>query len=321
MRVEKRREAVDVIIPVYKPDRKFGRLLKMLAEQTYPVNRIIVMNTERAYWNDEAYRGTPGLEVHHLSKEEFDHGGTRNLGAWYSEAPVMVFMTDDAVPQDRYLIERLVEALEQTGPSGEVVAEAYARQVPAKDCRTVERYVRAFNYPEESRIKTKADLPQLGIKTYFASNVCCAYKKEIFNRLEGFVNHTLFNEDMLYAAEAVKAGYAVAYAAEAKVIHSHNLTPLKQLHRNFDMAVSQADHPEIFDGVPSEGEGIRMIKTVAARLLKTGRFWLLPELVLSSAGKYLGYRLGKNYRRLPKKAVLWCSTNDSYWEKTWRKMK
>ena len=37
---------VDVIIPVYKPDQKFLSLLKRLKRQTYPVNRIIIMNTE-----------------------------------------------------------------------------------------------------------------------------------------------------------------------------------------------------------------------------------------------------------------------------------
>ena len=37
---------VDVIIPVYKPDQKFLSLLKRLKRQTYPVNRIIIMNTD-----------------------------------------------------------------------------------------------------------------------------------------------------------------------------------------------------------------------------------------------------------------------------------
>ena len=40
---------VDVIIPTYKPGKKFSRLLKMLGLQTYPVGRIIVMNTDMAY--------------------------------------------------------------------------------------------------------------------------------------------------------------------------------------------------------------------------------------------------------------------------------
>lgn len=89
---------VDVLIPVYKPDRRFARLLQMLRKQTVLPNRIIIMNTEKSYWNADGYRNIPGMEVHHLTKEEFDHGGTRNLAAWYSESDIMIFMTDDASP-------------------------------------------------------------------------------------------------------------------------------------------------------------------------------------------------------------------------------
>ena len=36
---------VDVLIPVYRPDRKFARTLQMLGRQTCRVNKIIVINT------------------------------------------------------------------------------------------------------------------------------------------------------------------------------------------------------------------------------------------------------------------------------------
>ena len=136
---------VDVIIPVYQPGRTFSGLLEMLGRQTYPIGKIIIMNTDKSYWNDSGYQGIPGLEVHHVTKAEFDHGGTRNLGASYSDADIMVFLTDDAVPKDERLIERLVEALSWTGDDGETVAVAYARQLPAADCRYIERYTRSFN--------------------------------------------------------------------------------------------------------------------------------------------------------------------------------
>lgn len=304
---------VDVLIPVYRPDRRFSRLLQMLGQQTYRVSRIIVINTEKQYWNEEGYKSVPGLEVHHISKKEFDHGATRNLAAGYSDGEVMIFMTDDAVPCDRYLVERLVGALEQEGPGGETIAMAYARQVPDKDCRVVERYTRAFNYPSKGRIKTLEDLPELGIKTYFASNVCCAYRKNIFEENGGFAGRAIFNEDMVYAAGVMQAGYGIAYAAEARVIHSHNMTFKGQFRRNFDLAVSQAQHPEVFADLPSEGEGIRLVKDTAIWLLRTGRLWLIPVLVVSSGCKYMGYRMGKQYRRLPKSVILRCTMNREYW--------
>lgn len=162
----KNSKRVDVIIPTYRPGKKFSRLLKMLELQTYPIRRIIVMNTEKAYWNDKGFEGIDNLEVHHITKPEFDHGATRNRGARYSRAEIMVFMTDDAVPADEFLIERLAAAFEKRGPLGESVIMAYARQLPDKDCAMAERYTRAFNYPEESCIKTKADLPRLGSRRF-----------------------------------------------------------------------------------------------------------------------------------------------------------
>ncbi len=308
-------QRVDVIIPVYKPGRKFSGLLEMLKRQTYPIGKIIIMNTEKSYWNDSGYEGIPGLEVHHVTKKEFDHGGTRNQGAGYADGDIMVFLTDDAVPKDKFLIERLVGALSWMGDGGEEMAVAYARQLPAADCRVIERYTRDFNYPGESRIKTLASLPELGIKTYMASNVCCAYRRDIFVKQGGFVTQTIFNEDMIYAAGAVKAGYGIAYAAEAEVVHSHNLTGRQQFHRNFDLAVSQADHPEIFADVPSEGEGIRLVKKTADYLVKSGRIWLVPSLVYSSGCKYAGFWLGKRYRRLPLWLVRHCTMNQSYWNR------
>ena len=310
-----RRLKVDVVIPAYKPGKKFSRLLKMLERQTWPVGKVIVMNTEKSFWNDHGFEGIGNLEVHHLTKEEFDHGDTRNRGMKLSRADIVVFMTDDAVPADEHLIEELVKAFAQRGPEGEAVIMAYARQLPDKDCALAERYTRSFNYPEESCVKTKADLKRLGIKTFFASNVCCAYDREKFWFQGGFIRRTIFNEDMIFAGRAVlQDDYAVAYAAEARGIHSHNYNCRQQFKRNFDLAVSQADHPEIFNGIRSESEGIRLVKSTARFLIRQKKPWLVPGLVVKSGFKYLGYRAGKCYRLLPGWMILKCTMNREYWK-------
>ena len=314
---EKRQEkTVDVIIPVYKPDETLSRLLKRLGEQSYPIRKIIIMNTEQSFWKEKEYSWVPNLEAHHVTKEEFDHGGTRNRGAGYSQADIMVFMTDDAVPADKDLIKALVKSLDQTGEGGEKVVMAYGRQLPNPDCALAEQYTRSFNYPEESRVKTGEDLKELGIKTFFASNVCCAYDRAEFFKAGGFIKRTIFNEDMIYAGNAVRRRrQAVAYAADAKVYHSHNYGCIDQFKRNFDLAVSQADHPEVFEGIRSEGEGIRLVKKTSAWLIKEGKPWLVPGVIVKSGFKYMGYLLGKRYRSLPKGLVLSVTMNREYWKK------
>ena len=299
---------VDVIIPVYHPGKEFSVLLERLTEQTAVIHRIIAMNTEENYWNKELEQKYPLLEVHHLKKSEFDHGGTRAWAAELSDAEIMVFMTQDAVPADRNLIENLVKALEKE----KMIAAAYARQLPNEMCSFAERYTRSFNYQEKSYVRTQRDLSLYGIKTFFCSNVCAAYKKEIYQELGGFVRKTIFNEDMIYAGKLIQMGYGIAYAADAKVIHSHNYSCMQQFHRNFDLGVSQAEHPEIFAGVPSEGEGIKLVKKTINYLIQKRKIWLIPGVILQSGCKYAGYLSGKNYRKLPRKMILWCTMNREY---------
>ena len=94
-----KRLTVDVIIPTYKPDRRFARLIRRLGQQTYPINKIIVVNTEKQDWKPEYCKKVKNLEVHHVSRQEFDHGRTRNFGASLSQGDIMIFMTDDAIPK------------------------------------------------------------------------------------------------------------------------------------------------------------------------------------------------------------------------------
>ena len=303
-------KTVDVIIPAYHPGKEFATLIKRLEKQSVSIHRIIVMNTEESMWNKEWEKLSDAMEVHHLTKEEFDHGGTRARAAELSDADVMVFMTQDAMPADRELLAELLKALDQE----ENIAAAYARQLPNAECSFVERYTRAFNYPDTSLVKTKADLDKYGIKTFFCSNVGAAYKKDIYEKQGGFVRRTIFNEDMIYAGGLIQAGYGIVYAAEARVIHSHNYNCMQQFHRNFDLGVSQAEHPEIFEGVPSEGEGMRLVKKTLAYLIHSGRIWLIPGFVLQCAGKYAGYLAGKKFRKLPKKFILWCTMSPNYWK-------
>ncbi len=309
---------VDIIIPVYKPDKTFFTLIERLEKQTVPINKIILMNTEQKYFDRLIY-GTSFIEkyrnvyVNHLSKMEFNHGDTRKRGVMRSDASIFVMMTQDAIPADEHLIEELIKPLEKKG-----VAAAYARQLAAQDCNPIERYTRDYNYPPVSRMKSAADIDKLGIKAYFCSNVCAAYNREIYDSLGGFIKHTIFNEDMIYAAGAIKAGYKIAYAAEAKVIHSHNYTCAQQFHRNFDLGVSQADHPEVFAQVPSEGEGIRLIKSTTAHLWSSKKKRFIPYLYINSFCKYMGFLLGKHYKKLPVGLVLKCTMSRTYWEQTGR---
>lgn len=306
---------LDVIIPVYHPDEKLHRLLLGIESQTCQPEHIFLLHTEEKDVKEDLKWAVPErlweqISIIRIEKQNFDHGRTRDMGMQMSEADVVLCMTQDAVPFCENMLESLMRTLEQNRN----VAVVYGRQIPESESNVLERYTRAFNYPSKSRVKSKADLPKLGIKTYFCSNVCAAYRRDVYRKIGGFEKHIIFNEDMVFATKAIQNGYSIAYDAEAMVRHSHNYTYKQLVKRNFDIGVSQACYPEIFKHVKSEKEGIRMISKIMGELTERKQFLQMGEFLIESSLKYVGYQLGKHYKWLPEHIVLELTMNKEYWK-------
>lgn len=301
---------VDVIIPTYKPGERLLRILDFLEKQTIKPSKIILMNTEESLFNDvaEKVKMYSNVEVHHVTRENFDHGKTRAEGVSFSNADFFLCLTDDAIPTDKQLIEKLLMCFEDS----EVVV-AYGRQLPGRKSSITEKYTRKYNYPEFSCKKTEKDIEKMGIKAFFCSNACAMYRRSTYNELGGFIDKTIFNEDMIFAHAVLLNQKAIYYQAEATVIHSHKYDLKQQFKRNFDLGVSHAMYPEIFLGMKSESEGMRMVKKVSLELLNDGNGIFIPYFFLQCAAKLLGYKTGRNYKKLSKKRIHSCTMNQNFW--------
>lgn len=315
---------IDVIIPVYKPDHKLERLIEKLVAQSVCPRKIILLNTECAPEYSTIrikervqkliakirISKATNLEIRiiTIAREDFDHGGTRHYGSTLSNAEYIIYMTQDAIPKDMTLIENLLKPMEQPK-----VAIVYGKQEANKHAGVLEQYTRLYNYPSVDRVKSKEDKQIDGIKTYFCSNVCACYCKKVYDELGGFVRRTIFNEDMIYAASAIEAGYSIVYSSKAKVIHSHSYTLMEQLRRNFDLGVSQKEYKHVFSNVSSEKEGLKFVRQTLSYLYDQKKYFEIFEFVMETGFKYIGYFLGKRYTSLPKSLCQWLSMNKAYW--------
>lgn len=302
---------VDAVIPAYKPGHDLRELVEKLLDQTVRLGRIIIINTDREFFDEKEYLIAPAVEVVHITRHEFDHAGTRDMGLRMSDADYVLFMTMDAIPKDNYLVEKLLSGFRRA----DNIAVSYARQLPKKDCNRIEQITREFNYPAQSRVQTSDDIKELGIKAYFCSDVCAMYDTSIYRSLGGFKAPAIFNEDMVYAAGALDAGYAVSYCADALVYHSHNYTGRQYYRRNFDLGVSQADHPEIFERFNVKGTGMQLVRKSLAQICRMGTPADIIRLVYYSGMKYLGFRKGKNYHKLSLKSCLKHTLDKEYWNR------
>ncbi len=230
-----------------------------------------------------------------IAQTDFNHGATRQWAVENNlEYEFVVFMTQDAILSGPDAFKNILTAFDDSS-----VAAVCGRQLPRHNAGAIEAHSRLYNYPDQSSVKSFHDRETIGIKAAFLSNSLAAYRVSALKRVGGFPADVIFGEDMYVAARMLKAGYKIAYAADACVYHSHDYSLLQEFKRYFDMGVFHAREPWIrkeFGG--AEGEGLRFVVSELKYLLKHV-FWLIPEGILRTLFRYSGFRLGLIEKWLP----------------------
>jgi len=242
---------ISVIIPTHNAGFSLQELISRLASQDLPPNEIIIIDSSSSD-NTTDIAKKSGAFVMTIPKESFDHGRTRNTAALKAKGEILVFMTQDALPANPSLLRLLTAPLLQ----GDIVA-ACGRHLPKDDASPLEVFARRFNYPEQGSIKGIGDIQKYGIKTFFFSNVCSAYRRGPF----------------------IKIG-------------SHNYSLLNQFRRYYNIGASLRNNSWIFQYARPEGEGLQFIRQQISYVLKQHKYSWVPYIFIEMVTKYAGYRIG-----------------------------
>jgi len=287
--------SVSVIIPTYQAERTIPELLERLSGQTCPPAEIIVVDSSSDDRTAEFVSGA-GCLMETIRKEDFSHGGARNLGVSLAKCEILVFMTQDALPFNSVFLETLIAPI-----VNEEAAASSARQVAGNHATPLETYARMKNYPAESRVYTmEAVRGKSGSRVLF-SNVASAFNRAIFQEIGGFPEDLIVNEDMLISERLIKAGYAVSYQAEAVVEHTHNYGAVDMFRRYFDIGVFFSQVGAEMDRSSITGSGIEFAIGELRYLWKQGKWGLIPLSIFFSMEKFIAFRFGMNWKSLPHK--------------------
>ena len=300
---------VSVVIPTYNAGNYLPRLLDALAKQTLAHELIIVDSTSRD--NTQAILRERNIPFHEVSPALFNHGGTRNLAMSFTSHPVVIMMTQDALPVHPDTLKNLVAMLLRD----ENIGMAYGRQLPYPEAGILSQFARMTNYPAESRLKAWKDIPSLGIRTCHCSNSFAAYKKADFLAVGGFPTDTILGEDVVLAAKLITNGKSLAYCAEAPVYHSHDYALTEEFRRYFDIGAFHQQQEKLlqpFTG--AESEGLKYVIQEWKYLAGNNHLALIPAQVLRTAAKLVGYKLGKWQRHLPLSLKQKISMHASFWK-------
>ena len=303
---------IAIVIPVFRPDGRLKMCIERLLRQSVMPDRILL----NVLYENPVDREIPEvymderIEVRYTPREEYDRAGSRDTILRELDSDIVIFMVQTAIPQNRYLVEKLTEPFKKKRT--EVV---YGRHMTDDECSPIECCVRQFNYPPKGMTKSLEDAGKLGIRTFFNSNVCAAYRRRAYLETEGFGKRMIAGEDMLAARRLLEKGWQAVYAPEAEVIYYRNDDLHGLWKRNFDIGVAHAEHPEMLENTKPGKEGVRLVRVTSALLRQNHMEEYLGEVLTRSIVRYLAYQLGRNYERLPEGVVRKCSANKAYWEK------
>ena len=279
-----------LIIPTLNAGTQFQTLLEQISKQTLTTQKLIVdsESTDETISTAKKF----GVEVLTVQRKNFNHGGTRQFALEHllktSPLDVIIFLTQDVLLHDENSLSKLIKIFAED----ETVGLSYGRQLPHENATNEAKFLRAFNYPPESQLRSFDDRKIFGIKTAFASNSFAAYRISALKNVGGFPNHVPLCEDMFVAAKMLMSGLKIVYAADAQVFHSHNYTAAQEFRRYVQIGKFHAQESWIRENFGSaEGAGKKFVVMKLTALAKKNPFDCFGA-IFRDAAKFFGYRLG-----------------------------
>lgn len=212
---------ISVVIPVKNEAKRIAACLDGILKQTIPVVEIIVIDSGSTDGTQDIAKSYPKVNLVNIAPEEFNHGGTRNLGVNIAKGDYVLFTVGDARPVNDKWIQDLLDGFVDDTVAGVCGTQVVAHE---KDTNPVEwfrpqsqavisthRFASADEFeaasPEEKRAACSWD------------DVSAIYIKNVLEKIP--FRRTVYGEDVFWAMDVLQAGYALAYNPGARVYHFH----------------------------------------------------------------------------------------------------
>lgn len=219
---------VSVIIPTLNAGTIFEQVLDALTGQSTPWPfEILVIDSGSTDQTLQTIAQFPDVRLHTIDKSEFNHGGTRNLGARLTSGEFIAFLTHDALPYNDRWLYNLVTSIERhpraAGAFGKHLAYPDASAFTKRDLNNhfdmFTRMPLAVGKNTDTKLWRQKDI-QWQQKLHFYSDNNSCMRRSVFEDIP--YREVQFGEDQLWAWDIINAGFEKVYAPQAAVYHSHD---------------------------------------------------------------------------------------------------
>jgi len=204
---------VSIVVPMYNEEKTVGKCIESLLNQSYSSHNyeIIVVsdgcndNSEEIVRNIMKFANK--FDIKMVRQENQGAAAARNFGAKSSRGAIVLFIDADCIADFRW-IEEMIKPLSKNNVAG--VQGAY---------KTKQKEIIA----QLSQIEFEERFIKLQQTEYvdFVGSFSAAYKREVFEKFNGFDTKFVMNEDVDLAYRISSDGYSLYFNPDAVVSHLH----------------------------------------------------------------------------------------------------
>jgi glycosyltransferase involved in cell wall biosynthesis len=218
-----------VVIRAYNEAQHLERLLAGIKQQSLSDAEIVLVDSGSGDATVSIAQAH-GARVVRIRPEDFTFGRSLNLGIGAASREYIVIASAHVYPVYPDWLESLLKPF-----ADPLIGLAYGKQRAPAGARFSERQIFLQWYPDASRPRQQ---------TAFCNNANAAIRRSLWEQ-NPYDESLTGLEDLAWAQWAQRQGHAIAYVAEAEVIHVHSESPLGVFnrHRREAMAFKRL-HPE-----------------------------------------------------------------------------
>jgi len=198
-----------IIIRAYNEEKHIRRLLEGIRHQTITDVEVILVDSGSTD-STASIAETFGARVVRIPSAEFTFGRSLNFGVREARRELVVIASAHVYPVYPDWLESLLRPFEDKN-----IALTYGKQRGPELAKFSEQQIFHQWYPDMSRMDQS---------TAFCNNANAAIRKSLWEKNP--YDETLTGlEDLAWAKWAREQGHAIAYVAEAEIVHVHDETP------------------------------------------------------------------------------------------------
>lgn len=224
---------VSVVIPVKNEAGKIRDCINGILSQTIAVKEIIVIDSGSTDGTLGILKEFPAVKIIEIPSAEFNHGTTRNIGVQHSTAEFVLLTVGDAKAYDNMFIEHMLKTILA---DDNIAGVCGSQVVPHDNDKNPAEWFRPVSQPKVTTYKFSKEayeaLPPIEKRRVCGwDDVIALYRKSVLTEIP--FRHTTYAEDALWAQDAIRAGYTLAYNPAARVYHYHLEDPDFSFKRNY----------------------------------------------------------------------------------------